>query len=211
MQATKEVTLFQQLGIFGFMDDTGEPWFLLKEVCRAAEMENNPHLKDRINPKDMLSKQTLTTGGMQDMVYVNERGFYAAIGGSRKAKARQLVQALLSHLPKMREEMGLRVAELEAQIKELRRGGDHLLVMPVADISHRARVNMIIRKFIRRQTGGYSYPDAWHELYYQLYYRYGIDLKARARKRGLDPLDCATPEEMQKIVNLAEHIFRAAE
>jgi hypothetical protein len=70
---------------------------------------------------------------------------------------------------------------------------------------------MVIRKFVARQTGGYSYPDAWHELYYQLYYRYGIDLRARARKRKCDPLDCATPEEMQIIVNLATSIFREAE
>jgi len=209
--ATQELTIFQQLGIFGFVDDAGEPWFLLKEVCRAAEMENNPHLKDRINSKDMLSKQTLTEGGMQDMVYVNERGFYAAVGGSRKTKARQLVQSLLSEIPGIRERMTLKVVELESQLKELRRGGVHLLLQPIANITSRARANMAIRKFVYRQTGGYSYPDAWRELYYQLYYRYGIDLRARGRKRKCDPLDCATAKEMEIVANLAENIFRDAE
>jgi hypothetical protein len=211
MQTTKELSLFDQLGIPGFVDDAGEPWFLLKEVCRAAEMENNPHLKDRINPRDMLSKQTLTDGGMQDMVYINESGFYAAVGPSRKSKARLLVQSLLSQLPAMRAVMSARMAELEAHIKEIQRGGGHLLLQPIPEIGARGRMNMIIRKFVARQTGGYSYPDAWRELYYQAYYRLNIDLKARSRKRKCDPLDCATPEELEKLANLANSIFRPLE
>ena len=144
------------------------------------------------------------------MLYVTESGLYEAIGGSRKALAKELMRMLLAALPGLRRnnQDAQLITELEARIAKLERGGAHLLLQPIAGITPRARTNMAIRKFVYRQTGGYSYPDAWRELYYQLYYRYSIDLKSRGRKRKCDPLDTATAEEMETIANLAENIFK---
>jgi prophage antirepressor-like protein len=212
MQTTKEVTVIELKGIPGFLDENGQPWFLLRAVCQAAEMENNSHVKDRINPEDTLLKHTPTAGGIQEMLYVNESGLYAVIGGSRKSKARALCQALLKEIPSLRQNNQdiQRIAELEERIAKLERGGGHLLTT-VPEIADRARLNMIIRKFVGRQVERgyfYSYPDAWRELYYQFYYRYHHDLKACARNRKCDVLDYAESKGfMGELVNLAGHIF----
>lgn len=218
MQTTKELTIFKDKKIRVEILN-GEPLFCMQDICLAAGMKNNPHLKDRIDPKDMHIVQTLTPGGYQDMVYINESALYDVVVGSRKPKVKELRRELLVAIPALRKQSfeSQRIAELEDRIEKLERGGGHFLLKPVPEISARSQLNIIIRKFISRQTSTYSYEDAWNELYIQHKYRYHIDLKERARKREkkftrkFAPLDCATPEELEGLVDLANHVFRPLE
>ncbi|MDD5510866.1 MAG: Bro-N domain-containing protein [Dehalococcoidales bacterium] len=211
MQANKELILFQGNNIRIERDKDGNPGFCLQDICEALGIKKPRNVISRLSGKEAFLTGVLTPGGMQQMWFVNEIGLYQVVTGSRKAWAKDLTKVITEALPGLRKNGDMeRIAELEARIAKLERGGGHLLTT-IPAISPRSQLNMIIRKFVARQTGGYSYPDAWHELYYQNYYRYGVDLKARARRRKVDPLDCATPEELGNLVILAHHIFRAAE
>lgn len=68
----------------------GEPWFCLKDVCGVLCIAN---------PRDLMAKQldkqgvdkiyTLTDGGKQQLVYVNEPNLYRIIFRSNKQEAKQ--------------------------------------------------------------------------------------------------------------------------
>lgn len=68
----------------------GEPWFCLKDVCEILGIAN---------PRDLMAKQldkqgvdkiyTLTDGGKQQLVYVNEPNLYRVIFRSNKPEAKQ--------------------------------------------------------------------------------------------------------------------------
>ena len=104
MQITKELTVFKTKKIRGFLDDQGEPYLCLRDICQAAEMKNNSCVTKRIDSKDMFLKHTLTPGGRQNLLYVNERGLYLVIGGSRKPKMRELRQDLLNEISRLRKQ-----------------------------------------------------------------------------------------------------------
>jgi len=145
--------------------------------------------------------------------FTNEPGIIEILAGSRKPIAKVILRALIDKLRTRTISPDI-IKALTDRIEQLERGGRHLLLQPLPDILPRARLNMIIRKFVARQINlgfSYSYPDAWRELYYQFKYRYPkCDLRARARARTCDPLDSATPKELEDLVNLAAHIFTEA-
>lgn len=200
----------------------GEPYFCVKDVCDEVGLKSE-EVQRRLRSTDMVSTHagilvsidTPTETGMRAMAYVNEVGLYEIVGNSRKPKAREFHQEIILALPGLRQNS--RIAELEARIAELERGGGHLLLAGIPDISPRSRLNMIIRDFVARQVSGYSYEDAWNNLYYQYKYRYHGDLKAGARSlskklmRVVGPLDYAEEKGLiVNLVNLAAHIFAEA-
>ena len=188
---TKELVPFQMKTIHGFIDAAGEPWFLLREVCLAADMKNNPHIKDRINPKDMLSKQTPTAGGNQDMVYVNESGFYAAIGGSRKTKAMELCRALLAEIPNLRkpsQNLLETVKALTERIEKLETGRKPLaLAAALPQMTPEAECNRIISGYCREY--GFDYSACWNTSYKDLYYICHHNVFKIAKEKGISKLD----------------------
>jgi len=149
-------------------------------------------------------------GQPKDAAFTNEPGIIEILAGSRKPIAKIILRALIDKLRARASISPDIIKALTDRIEQLERGGRHLLLQPIPDISARARLNMIIRRFVAKQEElgyAYSYPDAWRELYYQHKYRYHEDLRSRARNRKCDPLDCASPKELEDLVNLAGHIF----
>lgn len=71
------------------MDDNGEPLFCLADVCRALELSNTAMVKSRLASKGISNADTLTAGGVQSMIYINEANLYKCIFQSRAAKAEQ--------------------------------------------------------------------------------------------------------------------------
>jgi hypothetical protein len=211
MPATKELILFQGNNIRIERDKDGNPGFCLQDICASLGIKKPRNVIARMSGKEAFLTGVLTPGGMQQMWFVNEVGLYQVVTGSRKPWAKDLTKVITEALPGLRQSGDTqRIADLEARIAKLERGGRHLLLQPIPDISARARLNMIIRRFVAKQEElgyAYSYPDAWRELYYQHKYRYHEDLRSRARNRKCDPLDCASPKELEDLVNLAGHIF----
>lgn len=65
----------------------GEPLFCLTDVCRALELTNPQNVKKRLNEKGICTIDTLTNGGVQSLLYINEPNLYKTIFQSRKDSA----------------------------------------------------------------------------------------------------------------------------
>ena len=65
----------------------GEPWFCLKDACDILGLKQPVRVKERLNEKGVISIHTLTKGGKQALLYVDEPNLYKAIMQSRKKEA----------------------------------------------------------------------------------------------------------------------------
>lgn len=64
-----------------------DPLFCLSDVCKALELSNVTEVKKRLNQKGLSSIETLTRGGKQQLLYINEANLYKTIFQSRKDSA----------------------------------------------------------------------------------------------------------------------------
>nr|DAN62707.1 MAG TPA: hypothetical protein [Caudoviricetes sp.] len=71
------------------LDEHGNPWFCLSDVCSILGIANNRNVVSRLLEKGVRSMDTLTPGGMQSLVFVDEPNLYKVIMGSRKAEAQE--------------------------------------------------------------------------------------------------------------------------
>lgn len=79
----------QEFGDIRTAGTSDNPFFCLTDVCKALEYSNaHRALKLHVDPKDITKCYTLTKGGMQNVVFVNESGLYSLIFGSKTKKAR---------------------------------------------------------------------------------------------------------------------------
>ena len=81
-----------------------EPMFCLADVCRALEITNVGNVKQRLSEKGIHTVDTLTNGGTQKMVYINEPNLYKTIFQSGKASAERFTDWVTSEvLPSIRK------------------------------------------------------------------------------------------------------------
>lgn len=81
-----------------------EPMFCLADVCRALGISNSGNVKSRLSSKGIRSMDTLTAGGNQKLIYVNEANLYKTIFQSRKASAERFTDWVTSEvLPSIRK------------------------------------------------------------------------------------------------------------
>lgn len=84
-----------------------EPMFCLSDVCKALELSNVTEVKKRLNEKGLSSIETLTKGGRQNLLYVNESNLYKTIFQSRKESAERFTDWVTSEvLPSIRKNGG---------------------------------------------------------------------------------------------------------
>lgn len=85
-----------ELTIFNYEGSTvrtvlknGNPWWVLKDVCSALEIENSRNVTARLDEdeKDVHSMDTL--GGRQEVTIINESGLYNVILRSDKPEAKK--------------------------------------------------------------------------------------------------------------------------
>ena len=69
--------------------EDSEPWFCLRDVCKALGIKWVSDLRSRLNKKGMVLIPTLTKGGIQKTYYVNEANLYKATFRSDKPQARK--------------------------------------------------------------------------------------------------------------------------
>lgn len=67
--------------------ENGDPLFCLADVCKALEISNTGNVKQRLSEKGVRNMDTLTTGGVQSMTYINEANLYKCVFQSRKPEA----------------------------------------------------------------------------------------------------------------------------
>ena len=81
----------------------GEAMFCLADICKALELSQPSKVKERLNQKGVNSIPTLTNGGTQNLLYVNESNLYKTIFQSRKESAERFTDWVTSEvLPSIR-------------------------------------------------------------------------------------------------------------
>ena len=81
-----------------------EPMFCLADICKALELTQPSKVKERLNEKGVRSIPTLTKGGEQKLLYINESNLYKTIFQSRKESAERFTEWVTSEvLPTIRK------------------------------------------------------------------------------------------------------------
>ena len=81
-----------------------EPMFCLTDICKALELTQPSKVKERLNEKGVRSIPTLTKGGEQKLLYINEPNLYKTIFQSRKESAERFTDWVTSEvLPSIRK------------------------------------------------------------------------------------------------------------
>ena len=105
-----------------------EPMFCLVDICRALGLSQASKVKDRLGEKGVNTIPTLTAGGEQSLLYINESNLYKTIFQSRKKSAEKFTEWVTSEvLPTIRKTGGYRKPMSTAeQIKLLALGNTEL-------------------------------------------------------------------------------------
>ena len=83
------------------------PMFCLSDVCKALGLGNPSMVKQRLNSKGISCIETLTKGGMQNLLYIDESNLYKTIFQSRKESAERFTDWVTSEvLPSIRKHGG---------------------------------------------------------------------------------------------------------
>ena len=69
-------------------DESGNPWFVLADVCAVLELTTPAKVADRLDDDEKGVSQIHTLGGIQNMTIISESGLYAVILRSDKPQAK---------------------------------------------------------------------------------------------------------------------------
>lgn len=84
-----------------------EPMFCLADICRVLEIKNVSDCKSRLRQKGIVTTDTLTNGGKQKMIFIDESNLYKTIFQSRKDSAERFTEWVTSEvLPSIRKNGG---------------------------------------------------------------------------------------------------------
>lgn len=97
---------------------SGEPWFVLKDVCSVLGIRKYRDTAERLDPDERGSVKVDTLGGAQDMTIISESGLYTVILRSDKPEAKPFRKWVTSEvLPSIRKHGAYMTSEtLEAAI-----------------------------------------------------------------------------------------------
>lgn len=73
-------------------------WFCLTDVCKALDLTQPSKVKVRLNEKGVNTIPTLTTGGTQNLLYINESNLCKTIFQSRKESAEKFTDWVTSEV-----------------------------------------------------------------------------------------------------------------
>lgn len=89
-QNLMEIFNYKNLGCIRVqLDKYGNPWFCLVDVCNVLGIGNSRDVVNRLFEKGVDSIDTLTPGGVQTLIFIDEPNLYKAIMGSRKQEAQE--------------------------------------------------------------------------------------------------------------------------
>lgn len=185
-----------------------EPFFCLADVCRVLDIANSGNVKNRLNEKGICTMDTLTSGGIQKMIFITESNLYKVIFQSRKPEAEKFSDWVTSEvLPSIRKHGMYAVDELlenpELAIKAftaLKEERERNKALQAENESKQKKITALdkendllaeralqwadrplINALVRaygRSLGG-DYSTAWGDFKKELLYRHGINLNAR--------------------------------
>ena len=81
--------------------------FCLSDICKSLGLSQPSKVKERLNEKGVRTIPTLTSGGEQNLLYINEPNLYKVIFQSRKESAERFTDWVTSEvLPSIRKNGG---------------------------------------------------------------------------------------------------------
>ncbi len=106
---------------FGFVRvvvKDGEPWFVGKDVCDVLQYKQASVAVNRhVDQEDVTFHHTLTAGGEQDMLIINESGLYSLMLRSKLPQAKDFKRWVTSEvLPSIRKHGGYLTREKVEEI-----------------------------------------------------------------------------------------------
>ena len=89
-----ELTVFEneKFGKVRVVTENEKPYFNLNDVCEILGLKNPRQVKSRLNPKGVILVDTLTSGGKQQMNFINESNLYKCIFQSDKPEAEAITE-----------------------------------------------------------------------------------------------------------------------
>lgn len=110
---------FGQLRVI--QDESGEPWFVIADLCKALDLSNPTMVASRLNEDDLSTTEvTDSLGRKQKANTTNEGGMYEVVFMSRKPEARAF-KRWVTHdvLPSIRRNGGYMVARADETPEQL--------------------------------------------------------------------------------------------
>lgn len=213
------------------IDKAGEPLFCLADVCKALDITNVSNVKQRLSGKGVHSVDTLTNGGIQAMIFVNEANLYKCVFQSRKPYAEAFqdwvcdevlpairktgsysvmkeplspaeallvqVQLMVDHERKLKQ-LQTNVSAVEKRLDDLdAEREENTKLLNAVELSDESAPAISMRNHVRKLVNQYAtkknvkHQQVWDKIYEQLYYIYGISIRARKRKNGETLMDVA--------------------
>ncbi len=81
-----------------------QPYICLADVCKILDIKNARDCKTRLNQDGVVTTDTLTKGGKQQMTFINESNLYKVIFQSRKPEAEKFTEWVTNEvLPSIRK------------------------------------------------------------------------------------------------------------
>ena len=146
-----------------FVDENGEPWFCLKDVSSILGLNNYRQTLTRLNQKGVISNDTLTNGGIQSLLFIDEFNLYELIFNSRKPEANEFKQWVKGVIQNIRKTGSYDMANDTSLSPQTR-----------AIVAHDRRIKSLEEKYvalIKGQTEMIENIEAMEENYKDLDYR----------------------------------------
>lgn len=162
-----------------------EPMFCLSDVCKALGLTQPSKVKERLNEKGVSSIPTLTAGGEQKLLYINESNLYKTIFQSRKESAERFTdwvtsevlpairktgsyQKPMSPIEMMRIQLGM-IDDHEGRITDLEQN-------MTIDYGQQMSLGDIVNRVVIDALGGKD-SNAYHEIGRKVFAECNRDLK----------------------------------
>lgn len=162
-----------------------EPMFCLSDVCKALGLTQPSKVKERLNEKGVSSIPTLTAGGEQKLLYINESNLYKTIFQSRKESAERFTDWVTSEvLPTIRKTGSYQKPMSPVEMMRIQLGmiDDHegritdLEQNMTIDYGQQMSLGDIVNRVVVDSLGG-KYSNAYHEIGRKVFAECNRDLK----------------------------------
>lgn len=111
-----ENEVFGKIRVAGTSED---PLFCLADICRVLEIKNVSDCKSRLDQKGVTLTDTPTSGGTQQLVYINEKNLYKVIMRSDKPQAEPFQDWVCGEvLPSIRKHGAYMIDEVAKKVIE---------------------------------------------------------------------------------------------
>ena len=162
-----------------------EPMFCLSDVCKALGLTQPSKVKERLNEKGVSSIPTLTAGGEQKLLYINESNLYKTIFQSRKESAERFTDWVTSEvLPAIRKTGAYQKPMSTVEMMRIQLGmiDDHegriadLEQNMTIDYGQQMSLGDIVNRVVVDALGGKD-SNAYHEIGRKVFAECNRDLK----------------------------------